>query len=243
MKRAISYIFIIFFLFILLSIQVYGSESTQNKTVVLFGDSNTKGSNWSLNKYNQETKWASVLNKKRDKWKIVNKGVEGNTTEHARRRFNQDVISYNPNIVIIMFGTNDVVLKNGKPNVSFSRFKENLEFFLNRLKEQNSEVLLMTAIPIIEGNGNDGYYFSRHKKEEYKINQPKYILNKYNHIVRKIAFKQNVSVVDLYAIFIKKAGGSSDKHLIHSGLLDSSGTHMTPKGAKVVADEVLKKIR
>ena len=42
-------------------------------------------------------------------WKVINKGVNGETTAMLAERFDKDVISHAPEKVIILTGTNDFI--------------------------------------------------------------------------------------------------------------------------------------
>lgn len=45
-------------------------------------------------------------------------------------------------------------------------------------------------------------------------------------------------LVDNWKAFIREAGEDSDRALIQSGLIDPSGNHMTPKGARIIYNEI-----
>ena len=50
------------------------------------------------------SKWLSLLNL------IINAGIGGHNTENARARLQKDVLSKNPDVVIIQFGINDAAI-------------------------------------------------------------------------------------------------------------------------------------
>ena len=85
-------------------------------TLCTFGDSLTAMSGWP-----QDV--ATQLN-----MHLVNSGVGGNTTADALKRFDSDVASKDPDIVLIAFGTNDFVRESAKGSrLSTDQFRENLE--------------------------------------------------------------------------------------------------------------------
>ncbi|MGG6448560.1 SGNH/GDSL hydrolase family protein [Pseudobacillus badius] len=210
-----------------------GSPSSSKRVIVAFGDSNTQGTNWPINKYDAKSKWVTRLQQTRT---VINAGVGGNTTEHGRKRFSKEVLSKKPKAVIIMFGTNDAVLNaKGQPRVSKARFESNLKYFTDTLKARNIHVILMTTIPVIQGNGQNDYYYARYDQRLYtKYNGARQWHNSYNAIVRKVAKQKKVTLIDNYEIMTSSMKGITDRKLIDSGWIDSSGTHLTPQGADVI---------
>lgn len=213
------------------------STSSGKQVIVAFGDSNTQGTNWKANQYDEKSKWVTKLQQTRT---VINSGVGGNTTENGRKRFSKDVLSKKPKAVIIMFGTNDAVLNaNGQPRVAKARFESNLKYFTDTLKARKIEVILMTTIPVIQGNSQKEYYYSRYDQRPYiKYNGARQWHNSYNAIVRKVAKEKKVTLIDNYAVMTRSMKGITDRKLIDSGWIDSSGTHLTPKGAEVIYSSV-----
>lgn len=206
--------------------------------VVAFGDSNTANSNWQNQGYDSLGKWVTKL--QADHILIANEGVGGNTTVNAKHRVIQDVLLHNPKQVYIMFGTNDAVIEtDNKPAVSKEDFRKNIQTFVNLAKTIGAEPVLMTTIPLIEGNGADGMYYARHDAKLYeKVKGAKAWHDSYNDIIRELAVQNNVKLIDNWKRFIEAAGGVDDKTLISSGLIDNSGTHMTLKGAELIYKEI-----
>ena len=108
------------------------------KKIVAFGDSTTSDEYIVENVYSKNLSFLfadSGLN-----IEIINSGVSGNTTEDALHRFNEDVLDHEPDLVIIQFGINDSYVDNfggnTKPFIHISRYRENLEYFINTLKEK-----------------------------------------------------------------------------------------------------------
>jgi isoamyl acetate esterase len=222
----------------ILSVYVVYYFFPQKYDVVAFGDSNTEGANWEERGYDESKKWVNLL--KKDGVDIYNAGVGGESSEDARKRFERDVIRRDPKVVFIMLGTNDATMEeNGKPKVSKENFKENIEYFIEKIQKQGGKVVLMTCLPIIEGNGNDGLYYSRHDKKLYKkYRGARKWHDSYNQIIREIAEQHNLVLIDNWKKFVELAEGANDEKLIKSGLIDSSGTHLSPKGALVIYQSI-----
>jgi len=73
----------------------------QGGTMVCFGDSLTAGYG-----AREGNSYPDFL-QKRVNLKIINSGVSGDTTVDARKRFEEDVLEHNPDIVVIELGAND----------------------------------------------------------------------------------------------------------------------------------------
>lgn len=228
MKRLIKGVIVLNIILVLM----FMTGMSPRQTIVAFGDSNTAGSNWRGNDYDEKEKWT---NKLKVKYNVYNAGKGGNTTEQARRRFEKDVLDKDPNIVTIMFGTNDAVLKSdGTPKVNKIKFEQNIIYFIERLEEKNIKVILMTTFPVIEGNQN-GYYYFRHLERLYvKYGGAREWHNSYNDIIRDIAKKNNIELIDNYQNAIELVRGQTDTELVKSGLYDTSGTHLSSKGAHLI---------
>jgi lysophospholipase L1-like esterase len=225
---------------ILLSLLIIGAlsmtlltdaKAKEKNVTVLLGDSNTAGSVWIDNQYDPAKKWSSKLEKTRP---ILNSGVGGNTTGMAKGRV-KSLLSKNAKTVTIMFGTNDAVL-NEKfiPKTSLRQFEKDLNYFVDTFKASGTNVILMTAVPVIEeGEGN---FYSRHDKKLYiKYGGARKFQDKYNDVTRKVAKQKGVPLVDTYKIFLRYSGNTNtDETIIKSGLMDHSGTHMSMYGAEIL---------
>ncbi|AZB43703.1 SGNH/GDSL hydrolase family protein [Bacillus sp. FJAT-42376] len=218
------------------------SAGNQQHKAVAFGDSNTRGANFPIRDYPENEKWVNLLNlSKKGEAKIYNAGIAGETTEDARKRFKKDVLKRKPEVVFIMFGTNDaVILQNGKPRVSKKRFENNLLYFINEIKKIGGRPVLITCLPIVEGNGTDKLYYSRYEKIYYDAGKgARNWHNSYNDIVRKTAGREHLPLIDHWRNMVRTAGGDTDSDLIASGLIDPSGNHMTPKGSRLLYEAII----
>ncbi len=55
---------------------------------------------------------------------------------------------------------------------------------------------------------------------------------------RETARELDVPLIDNWKNIVKKAGGATDEKLIHSGFIDPSGNHLTPKGARIIFEGI-----
>jgi len=69
---------------------------------------------------------------------IVNSGISGDNIVNGLSRFDKDILSYNPDLVVISYGLNDSLL-----NI-LPQYKETLEKMIQILQEKDIEVLFLT---------------------------------------------------------------------------------------------------
>lgn len=79
---------------------------------------------------------------------IINAGVSGGNTTTGLARMDQDVLSHRPDLVVIMFGMNDVVAN--APEV----YESNLRTMVRNSREAKAEVVLCTPNYVAEDNGS-----------------------------------------------------------------------------------------
>jgi len=209
------------------------------KKIVAFGDSTTSDEYIVENVYSKNLSFLfadSGLN-----IEIINSGISGNTTEDALLRFNEDVLEHEPDLVIIQFGINDSYVDNfegnTKPFIPISRYRENLEYFINNLKEKNIKIILMTPNPL---RWTDELKLIC-GQEPFNINDPKGLnlyVEKFAQVVRDVAKKQGITFVDIYNIF--ENSESNNKVKVCDLLLD--GIHPNEKAHKIIADSLFKTI-
>ncbi|WP_050179739.1 GDSL-type esterase/lipase family protein [Domibacillus robiginosus] len=213
-------------------------KTARDTVVVTFGDSNTEGTNWLENPtYAESDKWAAKLGQT---YQVINAGIGGDTTVKGYNRFERDVLAKNPDIVTIMFGTNDAVISTeARARVSKKEFEENIRYFVDTLKARKIRVILMTTPPMIQG-----LFYERYNENLYRpYNGARQWNDSYNAIIRKIAREKQVTLIDNYRNMTLVAGGVTDARLMLSGLIDFSGTHLTPRGAEMIYHSVNRVIR
>ncbi len=95
-----------------------------------------------------ELVWPTLLRDRLPGWRILNRGVCGDTTRLGLERFPRDVQRERPNTVILQFGLNDFnrwETDEGLPRVSANAFVVNLEEMVRRsLHFGASDVIVLT---------------------------------------------------------------------------------------------------
>ncbi len=160
------------------------STALSGKTIVAFGDSLT---NFCGNSY------ASHIAEDLDVT-VINAGVGGNNTYHARERFEADVLAHKPDLVIIGFAGNDQAVKRDdrKSIVPIEEFRANLLYFLESIRAQGGDVVFFTVTPTMP---------ERYTPWEYNIHyiyEDGAVLDRYCDCIRDLAREYGCGLVDIH---------------------------------------------
>ena len=127
------------------------ADSREALTIVAFGDSTTAPREVEGNPL---TVYADILRKelpsKGMKVDVVNAGTRGDTTADATKRLTTDVLSHEPDVVIVQFGANDAMVDLWKsppatqPRVAIGTYERNLRTIVRTLSDRGAKVILMT---------------------------------------------------------------------------------------------------
>lgn len=156
-------------------------------------------------------------------------GIGGNKVYDLYLRLEDDVLAKNPDIVVIYVGVNDVwhktMMGTGTDPDKFDKFYQAI---LNKLRAMNIKAILCT--PAVVG-------------EKIDMSNPlDGDLNRYSNIIRNIAARNNLPLVDLRKSFIsyllKNNPGNEERNI-----LTYDRVHMNSKGDQLIADEMWKVIR
>ncbi len=172
------------------------------KKMVCFGDSITareKAEDGSL-------RLTPRLRKEFPEWKVLNRGVPGNTTRDASRRFEKDVLIENPDLVTVLFGANDSASHRLVP---LDEYRKNLTKFTADIGA--GKVLLISPAPVVE------------KKQPNRSNAR---LLEYRNAVMDTARKTGAAFLDLHIIMRDEA---YDQFLVDDGL------HFNAKGYRFLS--------
>jgi lysophospholipase L1-like esterase len=169
------------------------------------------------------------LEKKSEEYQFTGSGISGNKVYDLYLRLEEDVIRKNPDVVVIYVGVNDVwhktLLGTGTDADKFEKFYIAI---LNRLKEKNIRAILVT--PAVVGEKTD---FSNPLDGD---------LNRYSNIIRSIARKNGLPLVDLREQFLayNKANNPNNEE---KNILTYDRVHLNAKGNQLVADAMWKAIK
>ena len=147
---------------------------------------------------------------------MINAGVSGHDTDAGLKRMETDVLRHAPDLVVIMFGMNDV------RSLMPVGFRNNLRTMVRRSRESGAEVMLMTPNAIGPGDPV----------------RPPARLDDYVKSVREVGRELELPVVDTHAIFaaIMAADPAAWQRLM------SDTIHPNLRGHRIFAEAVARAI-
>ncbi|HOX82365.1 MAG TPA: GDSL-type esterase/lipase family protein [Chryseolinea sp.] len=200
----------------------------QKKKVVFFGDSITQAG---VQPGGYVLKVGELASKegKGDQYDFIGAGIGGNKIYDLYLRYEDDVLSKNPDVVIIFVGVNDVWHKRTHgTGTDADKFEKFYTALIKKFQSKNIKVLICTPAAI--GERTD---FSNELDGD---------LNNYSNIIRGIASKNNVSLIDLRKSFLDYNSKFNTENN-ESGILTSDRVHLNEKGNQFVAEEMWKAVK
>jgi isoamyl acetate esterase len=164
-----------------------------------------------------------------DSYEFVGAGIGGNKIYDLYLRMEEDVLAKSPDVVIIYVGVNDVWHKSSfGTGTDPDKFEKFYQAVIKKLTDKNIRVILAT--PAVIGERTD---FSNSQDGD---------LNSYSNIIRSIAKKNNLKLVDLRQKFLdyNKANNPNNDE---KNILTTDRVHLNAKGNQLVADEMWKAIK
>lgn len=201
----------------------------QKKTkVIFFGDSITELGVKKDRYTGYILKMDSILKKekKQEQYELIGSGISGNKVYDLYLRLEEDVLNKNPDVVVIYVGVNDVwhktLLGTGTDADKFEKFYQAI---IKKLTDKKIKVILCT--PAVVGEKTD------------MSNPLDGDLNRYSNIIRDLAKKNDLPLVDLRKIFFDylKTNNPGNKE---REVLTYDRVHMNDKGNLLIAQEMWK---
>lgn len=160
----------------------------------------------------------------KDKIKILNTGVSGDTVRHLKNRWQTDVLNLSPDYLSVMIGINDVWRKFDSPDnpelaVGIREYEELYRELIAQAKGKVKKIILLTP------------FLSEIDKTDPMMS----LLLEYIQTVKKIACDNNLLLVDMQTEFDKYI--SND---ICPKALAGDRVHPSQTGAMVIAKAFLK---
>ena len=174
------------------------NSKIQDENIVFFGDSITEG-------YNVKEFF--------DEYRVVNSGVSGNTTKDLIDRIDSDLYDYNPSMVIIQIGTNDI-----RAEIKDEDIIKNLKKIIKGIREnrKNASILIESIYPINR----------EIDKEYWKDVNPDYTNNhiiKVNKMIMKLCKEEHIKYINVYTSLL-----DDNKNL--KAIYSKEGLHLTDLG-------------
>lgn len=155
---------------------------------------------------------------------VVNAGIGGEQTNQALARLEKSILPLKPNIVTLMYGTNDSYQYKGEqaPRVTKEQYQENLQQLVRKLRAAGATPVLMTpprwGKSAKNGVGDD----------------PNPLLAEYLPACREVARAEKVPLVDHFQIWTDAEAMGSD-----IGSWTTDLCHPNPAGQRRLADAML----
>ena len=193
------------------NLEKYRSENEKLKTnknharkTVFMGDSITEG-------------WKDLNPKFFSKNNFINRGIGGQTTPQMLIRFKPDVIHLDPDLVIILAGTNDIAGNSGPSSVNM--ILDNIFSMAEIARCNDINVFLCSILPVYAYPWND------------KIKDVPKIISSVNSQLKKFAKYNELTYVDYYSEMV------SDNHGLES-IYAHDGVHPTKDGYDVMENVI-----
>ena len=170
----------------------------QDENIVFFGDSITEG-------YNVKEFY--------DEYRVVNSGISGNTTNDLINRIDSDLYDYNPSVVIIQIGTNDI-----RASIKDEEIINNLKTIIKGIRKnrKNASILIESIYPL--NRDMDAEYWND-VNPDYNN---KHII-KLNNDIKELCKKESIKYIDIYTSLL-----DNNKNL--KEVYSKEGLHLTDLG-------------
>jgi lysophospholipase L1-like esterase len=209
--------------YLIFSMSLLSFKANEPKKIVFFGDSITQAG---VNPKGYIQVFQGIADKTYPgKYKAIGAGIGGNKVYDLYLRM-EEMLEHKPDVVVIFIGVNDVWHKSssgtGTDADKFVRFYTKI---IEKLKAQNIKVVLATPAAIGErtdfSNSQDGD------------------LNHYSNLIRDLAIKQDLNLVDLRKAFLDYNLKNNPDN-VEKGILTTDRVHLNEKGNAFVAEEMAK---
>ena len=196
-------------------------------TIVTLGDSITKGVRPGVRpEQTFSAVWEAKLRRQGVPVEVHNVGIGGERTDQALRRLDQEVIALHPDLVIVMYGTNDSWVDPGKAKsrLSAETYEANLRELIRRLRAAHIQSVLMTEPMYGAGFMKNGLGEEANGR-----------ITGYMEVCRKVAADLQVPLVDNFAVWgAARRGGQPLQDWT------TDGCHPNPAGHAVIAETMMK---
>lgn len=191
--------------------------------VIFFGDSITQAG---VKPGGYITLMQETVRSKDLKYELIGAGVSGNKIYDLFLRFEDDVLSKKPDVVIIYIGVNDVWHKqSSQTGTDPDKF---IAFYTAMIKKmQTAGIRVIMCTPAVIGERTD---YSNAQDGD---------LNRYSQMIRDLAVKYKVTLVDLRKEFLEYNLKNNPQNK-ESGILTTDRVHLNAAGNQLLADLMFK---
>ncbi len=213
---------------LLLIMVITSFTPVQKKKIIFFGDSITQAG-VQPGGYIVKVGELALKDGHGESFEFVGAGIGGNKIYDLYLRMDDDVLSKNPDIVVIYIGVNDVWHKRSSgTGTDVDKFEKFYTAIIGKLQARNIKVMLCTPATIGE-------------KTDYS-NEQDGDINQYSNIIRRLAAKNNLPLVDLRKSFLEYNLKNNPENK-EAGILTTDRVHLNEKGNQLVAEEMWKAVK
>jgi len=158
--------------------------------------------------------------------KVINAGLNSDTTKGALARLEQDVLRHKPDYVTIMFGVNDAGYYRpngpvaGTPRTTKDDFRKNLRLIVERISAMGAQPILATPVPMSK-------YYWLADLPAYREHGLNYLVDEYANVIRELAEEVNVPLIDPHRAFSENP---NTQEFVPDGI------HPDKTGQRLIAD-------
>lgn len=194
-------------------------------TVITLGDSITKGVRAGVS---ESQTFASILGKEPGQ-QVINVGIGGERTDQALKRLDDQVIALRPRFVLLMYGTNDSYIDQGKTTsrISVAAYQQNLTKLVEKLLLEGIEPILMTPPRWAADAPPNGIG-----------ENPNVSLQEFIDACRQVADQNDLPLIDHFEHWSRVEADGTD---LRNWTTD--GCHPNPAGHAEIANVALKTLR
>ncbi len=194
-------------------------------TIVSLGDSITQGVRSGVT---DKQTFAAILGREHNQV-VVDVGIGGERTDQALKRLSDAVIAKRPHFVLVMYGTNDSYIDQGKQasRITLEAYRNNLTTIIDRLLLAGIEPVLMTPPRWAADAPKNGVG-----------ENPNVSLERFVTACREVATEEDVPLVDHFAHWT-----SAETHGTNLQKWTTDGCHPNPAGHAEIAKLTLKALR
>ena len=215
-------------LLIILATTVFAFTPTKKTKIIFFGDSITQAG---VKPGGYIVRIDSMCNAAglKESYEFVGAGIGGNKIYDLYLRMEEDVLAKNPDVVVVYVGVNDVWHKaTSGTGTDADKFVKFYQAVIKKLKANNIKVLLCTPAAIGEktdfSNAQDGD------------------LNEYSKMIRELAVKNNLPLIDLRKAFLDYNLKNNPENKPNK-ILTWDGVHPNDTGCQLIADAMWKALK
>jgi lysophospholipase L1-like esterase len=213
-----------FFQIALITIPMLAMRQDKPLRVIFFGDSITQagvGPKGYITQVGEMLKAAG----KDAQYELIGAGIGGNKVYDLYLRLEDDVLAKKPDVVFIYVGINDVWHKTSSgTGTDPDKYVKFYEALIKKMKAQNIRVIVCTPTVIGERNDNS--------------NAQDGDLNQYSKLIRGIAERNNLQLLDLRKEFGDYLLQNNPENK-EKGVLTTDRVHLTDTGNKFLAEKML----